>query len=399
MSNGGIDYSLVGMAMSELQRVLVGAFVGATKRGKRPRAHMIWGPPGAGKTFTTYAAARDVSRLLEQECQVFDNATSCLEPTDVAGIPTPVEVDGTLRYTKYCCPSWAYLCSVEYEEDERIRRGDPEWTAPPALLFFDDIPAAHFQTQTAFFKGVHEGRWGDLQQRDNVMVVAAGNRVEDNAGANDMPTALANRFVHCYAQPTTDGWIKWAQANDIHPYVYAYIRANKQDLNEFNDDVANRADKAFASARSWESVSEFLWEGQIDRENDNTFSKVIMGIVGRGVATSFHAFLRNTTAVVPPEEIVKNPKKAKLPSKKNLDALHATIASLEHHIKEHPDTWEAGVIYATRDEMMPDFGCLLANSIVNVVLTLPADERAEAMGNDAFAELLDKYDGALEVAA
>lgn len=163
--------------------------------------------------------------------------------------------------------------------------------------------------------------------------------------------------------------------------------------------MANRADKAFASARSWESVSEFLWEGQIDRENDNTFSKVIMGIVGRGVATSFHAFLRNTTAVVPPEEIVKNPKKAKLPSKKNLDALHATIASLEHHIKEHPDTWEAGVIYATRDEMMPDFGCLLANSIVNVVLTLPADERAEAMGNDAFAELLDKYDGALEVAA
>jgi hypothetical protein len=396
-NDGGIDYSLVGMNMAEIQRVLVGAFVGARKRGKRPMAHMIWGPPGAGKTFTTHAAARDISRLLGEEVTVYDNATSCLEPTDVAGVPTPVDVNGVTRYTSYLTPSWAYYCSKEYEED--MRQSDPSFNAPPAILFFDDIPAAHFQTQTAFFKGVHEGRWGDVNQRDNVMVIAAGNRVEDNAGANDMPTALANRFRHLYAAPTTDGWIEWAQKNGIHPYVYAYIRANRQDLNEFSDEVANRADKAFASPRSWESVSDFLWEGEIDRENDGAFSKVIMGTIGRGIATSFHAFLRNTSAVVPPELICKDPHKAKVPNKKSLDALHATIASLEHHIWEHKDQWPAAVIYATRDEMMQDFGCILANSIVNILLTLPAEERAEAMGADEFGDLLEKYEGALEVAA
>lgn len=396
-----IDYSMVGLNMREIMRAILATYVGAYKRGKRPKPMMIWGKPGVGKTFTVYAAAKAIAKRLDIETvDTFNIPCSCLEPTDVAGIPTPVEINGQNMYTSYLPPRWAWLASNEYEEHERVARNNPKWNAPPALLFFDDVPAAHFQTQTAFFKGVHEGMWGDLTQRDNVMTIACGNRVEDNAGASDMPTALANRFRHTYANPTTTDWVSWAgeEESDIHPYVIGYIRKNEDDLNEFDTDVANRSEKAFASARTWEDVSDLLWEGELDSNGDEVFSKVVMGIVGRGVGTKFLGFLRNTSAVVSPTEIVKNPRKAKVPSKKNLDAFHATISSLEHHIKNHPEHWEAAVIYALREEMISDFGLLLAKTAGWVIANkLDASQRAEAVGSDVFTELFERYEGVLDV--
>jgi hypothetical protein len=394
MSKGGIDYGLQGISMSELRGVIVGEFLNARKLGNRPGAIMAWGPPGAGKTMITLAAARKISQTLGVHCDVFDNSTSCLEPTDVAGVPTPVEVDGVQRYTSYLPPRWAYLCSEEYEED--MRREDPDFVAPPAILFFDDIVAAHFQTQTAFFKGVDEGRWGDLRQRDNVLVVACGNRVEDNAGANDMPTPLANRFLHVYAHPTVDGWLDHAQVSKFHPFVIAYIRTNQGDLSEFDESVANRADKAFASPRTWERVSKFLQGGEIDRKTNSVFGKLIMGLIGRGTGTKFLAFLQNTVAVIPPETICKNPEGAEIP--KNLDALHATITSLEKYVTEHPDEWRAAVKYACRKDMLADTGLMLATTVSGVIMDMTPDDRRACIDDDVFSLLFDTYEDSLDIA-
>lgn len=411
----GIDYSFVGMSMSEIKEFLVATFMGGVRRGRKPKAPFIWGPPGAGKTFTTYAAARKIGRALSElwgrdvHCEMYDVPTSCLEPCDISGVPFPVKIEGEETFSRYLGPDWAWFTSVEYEEHERVRRNDPKWQAPPAILFFDDLVAAHFQTQSAFFKGVHEGKWGNLHQRDNVMVVGAGNRAKDNAAANDMPTALANRFRHCYACPTPDDWLKWAGdfredgedgikgESRIHPLVIGFIRTCKDDLNEFSEEVAVREEKAFASARTWEDVSELLYEGYINQEN-KIFSKSVMGIIGRGVATKFAGFLRAATKLVPPDEICRDPHKARVPGKQNLDALHATVSSLEAHLRTNPKQWEAGLIYAMRDEMVSDVGILLAGTVlVNVIMKLDPKERAKAQGSKLLAKAFDRYSDLLEV--
>ena len=407
----GIDYSFVGMSMSDIKAAIVKTYAGGIKRKRKPKSVFIWGPPGAGKTFTVLAGARAIARRFGIECNVYDVPTSCLEPCDISGVPFPVRIKGEETFSRYLGPDWAWFTSVEYEQHERTLRNDPKWTAPMAILFFDDLVAAHFQTQSAFFKGVHEGKWGSLRQRNNVMVVGAGNRASDNAGANDMPTALANRFRHCYAAPTPDDWLKWAgefredgepgaeQEQRIHPLVIGFIRTCKDLLNEFSSEVAVREEKAFASARTWEDVSELLYEGEVTPD-DNIFSKMVMGIVGRGVATQFGGYLRNSTSLVPPEEIVKNPKKAKVPDKKNLDALHATIASLEAHLKVNPKYWEAGLIYAMRSEMIPDAGVLLAGTILSqVVLRLPPKERQAAQTSGILEQVMEKYSELLDVIA
>jgi hypothetical protein len=399
------------MPMSDIRRTIVAAYIGGVKRERMPKALMIWGAPGEGKTFTTIAACKDITRRLramgvigeDEEVLLIDNPTSCLEPCDITGVPTPVRrANGEAAFTRYLALEWAWISSTQYEDWMRSPEGgnQPDFNGPPMILMFDDIPAAHFQTQTAFFKGVHEGKWGSLTQRDNVMVVGAGNRMEDNAGANDMPTALGNRFRHLYASPTTDDWLKWAGSDEggIHPWVIAFIRTCKDALREFNQDVAMRAEKAFASCRTWEDVSEFLWEGEIAQspETEGLFAKIVMGIVGRGTATEFLGFLRNTSAVIPPEEIVKNPRKARIPSKENLDALHATVASLELHIKQNPENWKAGVVYALRKEMLSDVGILLAQTVSEVIKDLPAADRANAMGDDTFGELFERYEDLID---
>lgn len=403
------DDSRVGMSMSEIRRLVVATFMGGLARYRRPKAVFTWGRPGEGKTFTMFAAARELSRMLEQPVKVYDVPTSCLEPTDVSGVPWAVKVNGDETYCRYLGMDWAWECSKEYEEWMKVELNDPTWIAPPALLFFDDLVAAHFQTQSAFFKGVQEGKWGSLHQRDNVMVIGCGNRVEDNAAANDMPTALANRFRHTYARPTTDDWLAWASdfreegeegvagETRIHPLVIGFIRKAKDALREFDSDVATRSDKAFASCRTWEDISEIFYEGQITQDN-KIFGRTVMGIVGVATGTQFLGYLRESTALIAPDDIVKDPENAPVPSRKNIDALHATIASLEAHIKQNPMDWEAGLIYSMRDEMLREIGLILAQSISTVIQEkLDPKEQAKAMGSDIFMKMFDRYEDIIEM--
>lgn len=383
--------------MRAVRDTVADLFISALESGDRPQPVVAWGGPGEGKTNGIYDAAEVVKRKIKQEVEVYVNATACLEPTDVAGVPVPVEIDGITRYTSYLPPWWAYKCSTQYEEDQRKHNSD--FNAPPALLFFDDIVSAHFQTQTAFFKVVHEGHVGDLRLRDNVMIVAAGNRVDDKAGAHEMPTPLANRFLHLYAKASVKDWIEWAQhKGKIHPYIVAYIRSCNDDLNTFSTEVANDPDPAFATPRSWEMLSKVMKSSRFNfttmKENDNlSFLRISSGIVGHGVATKFNGFLRNTNAVVPPEVIVKDPHKAEVPSPRNPDTVYATVTALETYLHENPEHWEAGIVYACRDEMSLDHGICLAHTLFYIITNrLPEAERNKAINSDAIMDICDKYD-------
>jgi hypothetical protein len=129
------------------------------------------------------------------------------------------------------------------------------------------------------------------------------------------------------------------------------------------------------------------------------FLKAVAGMVGHGPGTNFLSYLRNTNAVVSPDAIVKNPKKAKMPDKKNIDALSATIASLEAHIRTTPKDWEAAVIYATRKDMISDFGIILAHTAMEVVMEhLSQSEMTDALGSDALSALFERYEDILSFA-
>lgn len=389
-----LDYNILGSGMGRVKRVIVRTFLGAIKRAKQPWAVMIWGPPGCGKTFTVYSAAKAISKFLGydalRECKAKSLLIACMDPVDVNGFP---QKHPEHPFAEYYPLRWAWEASREYEAVERERRKDEKWQAPPMILFFDDLPVAHQQTQAAFFKVVHERMVGDLTLRSNVMLVAAGNRVEDNAAAQDMPTALGNRFRHVYAKVNNEDWEKWAVTEGgIHPSIVGYLRKNQSHLFDFDAEKANSEEKAFATPRSWENLSDAMFEEEILDDKDPEFVKTVAGIIGRGLATSFTSFIKSSRSAVDPKEIVKNPRKAPVPTRKNLDLIYATVAELEHYLREHPKDYRAGLIYACRQELPSDHAITLAKSIVDMIWTWEDEEmRNEAIGTKEFEIMYDKY--------
>jgi hypothetical protein len=267
------------------------------------------GQPGVGKTMGVHQLAAE----LQARCYVFLACT--MDPTDMSGIPMRTN-EG---FTEFAPPRWAYELSTEAEY-----KG-------PAIAFFDDLPTADEYVQAAFFRMVHERAVGNYHFRDNVRILAAGNRTTDKAGAREMPTPLRNRFLHLDVDVNITKWVSWALKNALHSNVVAYIRKQNNRLNTF-DPKSN--EYAFATPRSWHMVSDCLKAlgGKV-----STHFEVIAGLVGSGIAVEFGAFIDNIGDIKSPEEILKNPKKVELPKEERIDALYATISSLAAYVREHKE--------------------------------------------------------------
>lgn len=390
----GVEIDVVGSTMQEVLARIVNAFASALKGRYRPDATMVWGPPGIGKTFTIYDAAQQVAKRLSLDpIYVKSLMLSTMDPTDIVGVPhRHKEFD----YTQYLPLRWAWDASVEYEQE--MQRKDKAFKAPPMMLFFDDFPVAHQQVQAACFKLFHEGQAGDLHIRPNVFLIAAGNRPEDNAAAQEMPTAMASRFRHIYSKIDASEWLTWAtKFGNIHHLIVGFIRGHKSSLHYFN---ATSPEKAFPCPRTWEMCSTAIKENEVEvadsvkggKSRTTSLYKVTSGIIGTGPATELHAYLDQTRYAVPAEEIIRDPHKAKVPKAAEIDALHATIAELEYHVKRNPKDWRPALIYSIRKEMMPEMGLVLATSTTDVIMSkLEPDELIEALETPEYDQMNEQY--------
>jgi hypothetical protein len=124
------------------------------------------------------------------------------------------------------------------------------------------------------------------------------------------------------------------------------------------------------------------------------FYKIASGIVGTGSALEFMGFLDRTQKAIAPEDIIKNPHKAKFPSLSDIDALHATMESLGWYIKnDKPEEWEAALIYATRDDHpLAEIAIILTATVVDAIINhLDEDKRLDAFNSQVFEKAHDKY--------
>jgi hypothetical protein len=81
-------------------------------------------------------------------------------------------------------------------------------------------------------------RLGGWHMPDNVVVMAAGNRLSDGAGGFEMDTALADRVSHYYLKANAEDWLDWGVKHNIHPAVLTFIK-NRPDMLDQSDDMEN----------------------------------------------------------------------------------------------------------------------------------------------------------------
>ena len=345
-------------------------------------ASMIWGSPGIGKTDATKEAFSQPG----DEHEIVLVLAGCSEPTDISGVPFEYKYKDEPVATQILVPIWAWHASVD---------APPEHQGP-MVIFFDDIVTGHEQTQAACFKVFGEKKVGNLQLRDNVFIIAAGNRVEDKSAAFEMPMALANRMKHYYAKCDVASWIEWGIEHNIHPLITAYIRSQGNHLNTFDEVVkVSSAEKAFATPRTWQMLSESMFTldptGNI---GGDWLYKAAVGCIGSGVGIAFSTFANSTATLVRPDEICKNPNKARIPDKTEVDVLYATITSLEYHINqpENYHLWSKALQYVLRPELETEFGLLIAKMATQIALSkLDEKGRIAAAQNPYFKKMYKKY--------
>ncbi len=239
------------------------------------RPVFIWGPPGVGKSDLVSQIADDLNGI------TIDMRMALMEPTDIKGIPYYSANDNTMKWAP---PS--DLPTKEFAEQYDV-----------VILFLDELNSAPPAVQAAAYQLVLNRRVGAYTLPDNVVVVAAGNRLSDKGVAYRMPSPLANRFVHVELHVDFPDWQTWAVKNQIHPDVVGYLSYQKADLFQFDPQVH---DRSFGTPRSWSFVSDLL----DDQMTDNQQSDLVAGCVGSGLAVKFMAHRKVAARLPNPTDVL-----------------------------------------------------------------------------------------------
>ena len=157
------------------------------------RPVFIWGAPGIGKSALVEKFADEVG------LPCVSLLGSQLAPEDIIGIP---QIRGE---------------TSEFLPPKMIARKEPY------VLFLDELNACTQEVQKAFYSLIHERRIGEYHLPEGSIVIGAGNRAEDSAIVKTMSSALLNRMFHVQLKADVGQWIKWAQAEGLHPWVIDYI--------------------------------------------------------------------------------------------------------------------------------------------------------------------------------
>jgi hypothetical protein len=281
----------------------VGARKSIKKCFAKKRPLFLWGPPGIGKSEVVADITRELGGLM------IDLRLGQMDPTDIRGIPF-------------------------YNRDKNVMDWAPPIDLPDAetasqypvvVLFLDEMNSAAPSVQAAAYQLVLNRRVGKYILPDNVVIVAAGNRESDKGVTYRMPTPLANRFVHLEMRVDFPVWQEWAVSNGIHKDVVGYLSFAKQDLYDFD---AKSASRSFATPRSWTFVSELLADEDVD---ETTYTDLIAGAVGEGLAVKFMAHRKIAGKMPKPEDILSG--KVKDLQIKEVSAMYSLVISMCYELK------------------------------------------------------------------
>lgn len=265
-------------------------------RANRP--FFVWGPPGVGKSAIMRAVAQSLGYVL------IDLRAVLLDPVDLRGLP---HVDSK-GYSNWAIPNFLP------NEERHGKKG---------ILFLDELNAAPPLVQAACYQLVLDRALGEYRLPEGWIVCAAGNNDTDGAVTSRMPTPLRTRFASHLTIPVVENkkypgcltfaniedwreeWTQWATKNDLHPTVIAHARAVPELLYLFDKNA-----KTFPCLRTWEFLSDIIKA----QPPANIEYQMFEGCVGGPAATSIYTFIKLYRELPDMDDILADPKKAKVPS-------------------------------------------------------------------------------------
>lgn len=239
----------------------------AQQAGGMTASWMLHGRPGVGKSEVVAQLAADIG------AELHDLRLTTIEPQDLRGLPF---YDHDAGKTVWYRP-------------EDLPDGDR-----PAVLFLDELTAAAPSLQPTVYGLLQERRVGRHVLPQNVLIVAAGNMVEDGAVAYEMGTALSDRLVHMVVQADVEDWLRnYAARAGMHPSVAAFLKT-RPDLFETTEAALRRGDAIACTPRSWRRVSDIMHQN-LPRA---TRQVMISGTIGEAAGAEFLLLAEELAATV-----------------------------------------------------------------------------------------------------
>lgn len=265
----------------------------ATLAIKAKRTPALWGPPGIGKS----SMAREIAAEIGAEVVILD--APLLDPTD-------------------------YAIAVPNHEEQKVKIY-PTGFLPqkgPALIVIEDLPHAKSYQQIPVMQMVLDRRIGNMKFSDDVYFFITGNREEDLAGINPIPSPLNNRLFHIEMDVDPDEWLVWAKSNELDEKVTGFITARKDLLLQLPEE----GKKAWPTPRSWHMCSDLLKEAGTNID-DSTLRYILSGSVGSSVASMFIAWFKYLQTVNP-KDIIENGKIPNVQDRSQMFAVVQAVAGL-----------------------------------------------------------------------
>lgn len=312
----------------------------------------VHGAVGIGKSQTIKAVAQEIAQANnfkfldggfggKQTFGFIDVRLSQMDPSDLRGLPN---FEG--ETTKWYPPNWL-----------------PKDKEGCGILFFDELSNALPSMMASAYQIILDRKLGDYQLPEGWVIVSAGNRIEDKANIYEMPSPLANRFVHVeLGIPTRQEWQNWAFENKIEPSIIAFLEFKPSFLFKFD---SKSKEKAFPTPRSWSYVNKLI---KGTEEDEDLQEILVSSAVGEGVGIEFMAFLR-LKKKINIKEILEKPEMVR--EIEEISLKYSLMSGLTEKYKEDKKNLQKIVRVCLNLE--PEFAILLLRFMKNVNENMPRE--------------------------
>lgn len=290
---------------------------------------------------------------------------SCLKVEDF-GIPH--FKDGEIVYST---PEW-YPCEGSKHGKTGVLFIDERNQGDPSL---QKVVATIMQARELHGKKLLEG-W---------QIMSAGNRANDRAGAFKVLGHLRNRETVIEIETDMESWFTWAMQNEIHPSVIAFIKDRPNLLNNYDP----KAD-VNCTPRSLVAVSALMGYPEKSKKtpgkkeypsiSPSAYREVFKGTIGEGAATEFVSFLKIQDKLPDMAELIKDPKKFKPFSDKEVSLWYMFTVNLAYHANEK----NLDNICKLVDSLKNDYKVLFFKLLLSKIKNQPKDEQDKIINNKSF---------------
>ncbi|QIG66881.1 ATPase domain-containing protein [Rhizobium phage RHph_TM3_14A] len=312
--------------------------------------------PGRGKTETISRAPEIISAKTGQNIGFVLVSGPLLTPADSIGYLVPRKVTGTDHEGKpvdhmesvYTDPFW-----FRTKEGKRLDEYDG------GIILVDEADKMDVDVKKVIGEAALSGRLGPHKLPDGWVVWMAGNRMNDRSGSTKELDHLINRRLEIDVTDDIESWHRWAAKQGVPPVYRAF--ANENVAVVFNSKVPEKQGP-WCTPRSMSEAS--FYHDKLPKHADGTLPddeyamEEISGFMGDAATAQLFSFVKLEREMPKFEEIVANPRGAKVPQK--VDACMLVAYNLAHRVKM--DDVDPVIEYVGR--MPSEFGVVFGKNAV-----------------------------------